>query len=80
MKKKWLLVIIPVVLILVTIAAGVSNISNEEKRDKALEMMQKDCWALDSTWKGSDETGFYDPLPTKWDCSRDMFGNPKPNN
>ena len=77
MKKKWVFVIIPVILILITIVVGVNNSINQQKRDKVEEMMLKDCWALDSTWKGDDETGYNDPLPTKWDCSRDQLGNSK---
>ena len=38
-------------------------------------MLEEDCFPVDATW--DSEKKDYDKLPTQWDCSRDILGDPK---
>ena len=67
--------IIGTVLLVIVIASFIVYHDRAEQRTLNMQMVREDCFPVDATW--IEEKKDYDKNPTKWDCSRDILGNPK---
>jgi hypothetical protein len=69
--------LLPIILLAITIAWYFQYQENAAQRRFSLQMLQENCFPLDSRWIEAEND--YDRIPSIWDCSKDISGDPKPN-
>ena len=73
--KKALTVIVVLIFIIINVAVIWNHLNIRAIVDKTTAMLEEDCFPVDASWDPVKRD--YDTLPTQWDCSRDILGDPK---
>jgi hypothetical protein len=74
-KAMILITIVVLIFIIVNVAVIWNHFNTQATVQHNWVMLEQNCFPVDATWDPVKKD--YDRLPTQWDCSRDILGDPK---